>query len=225
MGQQFSAWGKGSGGSRMSQPKEDPRSSPMQRSTNRYASLYNQPGERSVSPSNQSLSGTLMERQVSSGSQSPTSTLERHHRAGSGGSRSMGSPNMSVPRDYRGPNRGPGDSSNERESAIQAVQAQMQTVTTGPFATSNFAKLPSNGPPGVAAVGRKPSDTVAVRSPLGPSDEEINRSQQNMEGRKVKEYVSNKNDLDRCINNFLDEYLHSCDDKVSNFVKNNRRNF
>ena len=199
----------------MSQPKEDPRSSPMQRSTNRYASLYNQPGERSVSPSSQPLGGTLLERQGSSGSQSPTSTLERQHRAGSGGSRSMGPPHMTGHRDYRTPSRGPNDNSNERESAIQAVQAQMQAATVGSFGSPNFTKIPSNGPPGVAAIARKPSDIVAIRPQSGPSDEEIKRSQQNMEGRKVREYVSNKDDLDRCINNFLDEYLHSCDDKVS----------
>jgi len=155
MGQFANAWGKGSGGSRMSQSKEDPRSSPMPRSQNRYASLssslYNPTGERSVSPSGQPLGGNF-ERQGSSGSQSPTNTLERQQRAGSGGSRSMGPP---MVRDFRGTNQGQNDTSNERERALHAVQAHTHGNNTGTYGSNIFSKLPSNGPPGVAVISRK----------------------------------------------------------------------
>ena len=205
----FSAWGKGSGGSnRMSQSKED-RNSPMPRNQNRFSSLYNPPGERSVSPSAQPLSSNF-DRQGSSGSQSPTSTLERQHRAGSSGSRSMGP----IVRDFRGPNRGPNETTNERDGTLHTVHmhTHMQGNNVGPFISANFAKMSSNGPPGVAAISRKPSNIPSRYPPSGPSEDDIKQGQQRMQGQQARK---SEVDLERCINNVLEEYLNSCDDKVS----------
>ena len=205
----FSAWGKGSGGSnRMSQSKED-RNSPMPRNQNRFSSLYNPPGERSVSPSAQPLSNNF-ERQGSSGSQSPTSTLERQHRGGSGGSRSMGP----IVRDFRGPNRGANDTTNERDGTLhgQYMHTHMSGNNGGSFMSSNFAKMSSNGPPGVASISRTPSNIPSVCSQIGPTEDEIKKGQQRMQGQQARK---SDVDLERCINNVLEEYLNSCDDKVT----------
>jgi hypothetical protein len=200
MGNAFSNWGKGSGGNRLSQSKEDPRSSPMPRNQNRYASLYT-PGERSVSPSGQPLSGNF-DRQGSSGSQSPTSTLERQHRGGSSGSRSMGPIG-----NYRVPNRGPNESASERERMLQGARQHMPGNSA--YEQTNFAK---NGPPGVATIARKPSSFL-----IGPSEEEIKKNQMRMEGTQIRKLGTRGDNFERSIKNILDEYLNSCDDKVCIF--------
>ena len=212
----FSAWGKGSGGSnRMSQSKDD-RNSPMPRNQNRFSSLYNPPGERSVSPSAQPLSNNF-ERQGSSGSQSPTSTLERQQRAGSSGSRSMGP----IVRDFRGPNRGANEISNERDGALHAQYmhrpTHMQGNNVGTFMPSNFTNRPYNGPPGTPMNPRAPSNNSGRCPQNGPSDDDIRKGQQRMQGKQARK---NEVDLERCINNVLEEYLNSCDDKVRSFPPN-----
>ena len=215
----FMGWGKGSGGGRASQPKEDLRDTHI--SKNIYASLSMQAAERSVSPSGQQ--GVLLERQGSPGSQSPFSTLERQNRAGSGGSRSAGGPHMAGGRDYRATSRGPMESTNERQSAVNAAR-DMQMGSIGSLGSCpNFTKMPSNGPPGIPVISRKPSDPALLRPPLQPSEDDIRLHQQKMMklgDEKVKKFGDNQEDLDRCITNFLDEHLHtSCDDKVSSIKK------
>ena len=199
LGGAFGAWGKGSGGNRLSQSKEDPRASPMPRNQNRYASLCT--GERSVSPSGQPLSGNF-DRQGSSGSQSPTNTLERQHRAGSSGSRSMGPMG-----NYRVTNRGQNESTVERERMIQAARQHIPGNIA--YDQTNFAR---NGPPGVASIPRKPSSFLK-----GPSDEDIKQNQMRMEGKQIKKHGDSPDDLGRSIKNILDEYLNSCDDTVRIF--------
>ena len=221
MGQFANAWGKGSGSSRVSQSKEDPRSSPMPRNQNRFSSLssslYNQTGERSVSPSGQPLGGNF-DRQGSSGSQSPTNTLERQNRAPtSGASRSMGPPMF---RDFRGPSQGQNDSSNERERMIHSVHTHLHGNNIGPYGSNNSAKIPSNGPPGVASISRKSSNNVYARLPVGPSDDEIKRNQQKMEGQVFRKPGHTEERINNCIINVLNEYLNSCDDSVSYSLQN-----
>ena len=157
------------------------------------------PGERSVSPSGQPISGNF-DRQGSSGSQSPTSTLERQHRAGSSGSRSMGPMG-----NYRGPNRGPNENTTERDRVIQAARQ----LGNNAYEQTNFAK---NGPPGVASIPRKQSSFL-----IGPSEEDIKQNQMRMEGKQIKKLGNRGDDFERSIKNLLDEYINSCDDKVCVF--------
>ena len=225
------SWGKGSGGNnRMpSQPRDQETGS---RQSNRFGLLEQHGGERSVSPS----SGT-MEKQASS---SPSSTLERHR--GSGASRSMGAPgNRQDGRDYRSSSRGSNFDSNERQSAVQAVRQFGATVapqighggpTMAPFSTNAVPPvIPSmtfNGPP-QGSISIPPTissklsdyschqmtpDGVRINSG-GHSDDEIQQLQkQNMKGVTVKVNANNEEGLKRSINNFLDEYLQCCDQKV-----------
>ena len=184
---QFANWGKGSGGTRLSQSKEDPRNSPMPRNSNsnRFSSLYST--ERSVSPSGQPLSGNF-DRQGSSGSQSPTSTLDRQHRAGSSGSRSMGPMGKWT-------NRGTHDSSSERDRMLQPPRQHM--TGSNAYEQTNFAK---NGPQMIGLISRKPP------SVNGPSEEEIKEGQQRMEGKQVTKHGNCGEDFERSIKNILDEF-------------------
>lgn len=213
----FSTWGKGSGsaGSRTPSSKQHPTGSPMPPNSNRFSSLSAVHGtnERSVSPSGQPF-GSNFERQGSSGSQSPTSTLERQHRAGSGGSRSMGPTHFG--REYnRGPNRGPHESSNERENVLYNVQMHMQGGNIGSYGPGNYARIPSNGPPGVAIISEKSPNKIASFPVIGPSDDEIRKYQEHeMKAIQIKKRESNNQPLEPCFKNVLDEYLNSCDEKV-----------
>ena len=126
-----------------------------------------------------------------------------------------------IVRDFRGPNRGANEISNERDGALHAQYmhrpTHMQGNNVGTFMPSSFTNRPYNGPPGTPMNPRAPSNNSGRCPQNGPSDDDIRKGQQRMQGKQARK---NEVDLERCINNVLEEYLNSCDDKVRSFPPN-----
>ena len=93
-----------------------------------------------------------------------------------------------IVRDFRGPNRGPNETTNEREGPMHAVHmhTHMQGNNVGPFMPANFVKMSSNGPPGVATISRQPSNIPNRCILNGPSEDDIKQGQQRMQGQQAR---------------------------------------
>ena len=119
-------------------------------------------------------------------------------------------------REYnRGPSRGPHESSNERDNVLYNVQMHMQGGNIGSYGPGNYARIPSNGPPGVAIISGKSPNKIASFPVIGPSDDEIRKYQEHeMKAIQIKKRESNNQPLEPCFKNVLEEYLNSCDEKV-----------